>query len=153
MPLLVVMAVALSAAGGVTAWALTRKASPPTTAAPPATAPRSASPECVAIDRAYASWDASIVMPRNIAAVLRMGDAEFEMAADDATDFADAVSGYPDQAAKKLAVAAATVPVELGFARIQAMGGGVEDDQAGKVVDALGDVRSAYLAWRSATCL
>lgn len=157
-PLLAAVALVLVAATAVTTWALTRasSATPTSTAATPAAAaapPRSASIECVTIDRAYKAWDSSIFLPRNIARVLAMEDAEFDLAGNDAKGLADATADWPDQPAKDLAFAAATVPVELGLARIMALGDGVDDEQAGKIVSAIDATRTAYLAWRTATCL
>lgn len=151
-PLLVGVAVVVLAAAGVTTWALTRDSGKPPAALPTAAA-RSSSPECVAIDRAYTVWDSPLALPPNWSSVFELSDHEFEMLADHASDFADAVAGYPDQPAKTLAFKAATLPVEVGLARIQALGVGVEEDQARKVVGAIDDIRTAYLAWRTATCL
>lgn len=151
MPLVVVLVVLVLAAAGIAVWALTRSAPTPVAAA--IAPPRSASPECVAIDRAYNAWDSPLFLPPNRAGVQELTDRQLEMLADQGTDLVKAVSGYPDQPAKELAVAAATLPVELGFARIQLIGDGVDDDQAGKVIDAIDDIRTAYREWRTATCL
>lgn len=150
-PLLVAVALALVTAAGVTTWALTRSSTSSTPAA--AAPPRSASIECVTISRAYEAWDSSILVPRDIDEVVTMDAVQLDMATEKSSTFAAATAGWPDQPAKQLAVAAATVPVELGFGRLMAIGDGMDEEQAGKIADAINDARVAYQAWRIATCI
>ena len=151
MPLLVAVVLIVLAAAAVTTWALTRSSATPPAAA---TAPRSASPECVAITRAYQAWD-TLTLPRSVDGFqLESTEVSLSILTEVGKTLLDNVGGYDDQASKVLASAVAMYNAEVSMAKVQfTLIGEIERDQAVAVMEALERVRMDYLAWRTATCL
>lgn len=138
------LAIAGAGIGLIVAETSGARATPAATAKPNAI-------ECANIERAYQSW-----------AIGRLTDMyEYEAAAephlksevDDQKELMEAVSGYPDEASKELALAVATFGSELAVLNAEmTLTGGTSLDQSSVVADAQKALRAKYGAWKTATC-
>jgi hypothetical protein len=152
LPALAGAALILVAGTAATTWMLTRDKA--VAAAPVAATPaRSASPECVAIDRAYHAWD-NLSLPQSVDGFqLDTTEVSIRRVMEDGDLLYNSVDGYTDQAAKDLTLSVAEYNVEVSTANLMfTVKGEIERDQAVKVMTALEKVRSDYVAWRKVTC-
>ncbi len=116
--------------------------------------------ECISIRREFQAWDKDVTRLDSMVksgtsntdrAVTRFELDQLKKAGD---AFAKATTGYPDKAAKELAVAVASYNVELGMVSLehQLTGGTFKKEQHQKAVDAAVAVEKAYKTFSTQTC-
>ncbi len=128
----------------------------------PAAAPSAASSadvakqmECTSIQRQYASWKGGRTGLSALPSFTDPDVAGFQLdgLSEAGKDMLAAVSGYPDQPAKALAVAVSGYNVELSFLNLTlSMSGKLDEEAYDKAVAAQADVDAKYEAFMAATC-